>query len=40
MQTTQLYWGVIRGDARRAMKIGFRGIDVGGLGFAAAILLS
>lgn len=40
MQTVQVYWGTIRGDARRAMKIGFRCIDVGGLGFAAAILLS
>jgi 1,4-dihydroxy-2-naphthoate polyprenyltransferase len=40
MQARQLYWGVIRGDARRAMKIGMRCYDLGGLGFAAAILLS
>ena len=40
MQTAQLYWGVIRGDARRAMKIGMRCYDLGGLGFAAAILLT
>jgi 1,4-dihydroxy-2-naphthoate octaprenyltransferase len=40
MQTVQLYWGVVRGDARRAMKIGMRCYDVGGIGFAAAILLS
>jgi 1,4-dihydroxy-2-naphthoate polyprenyltransferase len=39
-QTVQVYWGTVRGDARRAMKIGFRSIDVGGLGFAAAIILS
>jgi 1,4-dihydroxy-2-naphthoate octaprenyltransferase len=39
-QTAQVYWGTIRGDARRAMKIGFRCIDLGGLGFAVAILLS
>jgi 1,4-dihydroxy-2-naphthoate octaprenyltransferase len=40
VQTVQVYWGVIRGDARRAMKIGMHSYDVGGLGFAAAILLS
>lgn len=40
MQTVQVYWGASRGDARRAMKIGFRCIDVGGLGFAVAIILS
>lgn len=39
-QTVQLYWGVIRGDPRRAMKIGMRCFDLGGLGFAAAILLT
>jgi 1,4-dihydroxy-2-naphthoate octaprenyltransferase len=40
VQAVQLYWGVIRGDARRAMKIGMRCYDLGGLGFAAAILLT
>ncbi|HEX3786188.1 MAG TPA: UbiA family prenyltransferase [Pseudonocardiaceae bacterium] len=40
MQTVQLYWGVIRGDARRAMKLGMRCYDLGGLGFACAILLT
>jgi 1,4-dihydroxy-2-naphthoate polyprenyltransferase len=40
MQARQLYWGAIRGDARRAMKIGMRCYDLGGLGFAAAILLT
>ncbi len=40
MQAAQVYWGTIRGDARRAMKIGFRCIDLGGVGFVAAILLS
>lgn len=40
MQARQLYWGVIRGDARKAMKIGMRCYDLGGIGFAAAILLS
>src|SRR5262249_11432579 len=39
-QAVQLYWGVLRGDARRAMKIGMRCYDLGGLGFAAAILLT
>jgi 1,4-dihydroxy-2-naphthoate octaprenyltransferase len=40
VQTVQLYWGVVRGDARRAMKVGMRCYDLGGLGFAAAILLT
>jgi 1,4-dihydroxy-2-naphthoate polyprenyltransferase len=40
MQALQAYWGVVRGDPRKAMKIGFRAVDVGGLGFALAILLS
>jgi 1,4-dihydroxy-2-naphthoate octaprenyltransferase len=39
-QALQLYWGAIRGDARRAMKIGMRCYDLGGLGFAVAILLT
>lgn len=39
-QAVQLYWGVVRGDARRAMGIGMRCYDLGGLGFAAAILLT
>jgi 1,4-dihydroxy-2-naphthoate polyprenyltransferase len=40
LNTVQIYHGVVRGEARRAMRIGFRCIDVGGLGLAAAILLS
>jgi 1,4-dihydroxy-2-naphthoate polyprenyltransferase len=40
MQTAQFYRGAIRGEARRAMRAGFRSIDAGGLGFAAAIILS
>lgn len=40
MQVVQLYWGVIRGDARRAMKIGMRCYDLGGIGFAVAILFT
>lgn len=40
LNTIQLYYGAIRGDARRAMRIGFRCIDVGGLGLATAILLA
>ncbi|MDQ2814426.1 MAG: UbiA family prenyltransferase, partial [Actinomycetota bacterium] len=40
LQTVQVYWGAIRGDARRAMKIGMRCFDAGGLGFVVAILLS
>lgn len=40
LSTVQVYRGAIRGEARQAMRIGFRCIDVGGLGFAAAILLS
>ena len=40
MSTLQVYRGAIRGDSRAAMRIGFRCIDLGGLGFAAAILLS
>jgi len=40
IQAAQVYWGVLRSDARRAMKIGIRCFDLGGLGFAVAILLS
>lgn len=36
----QAYHGAVRGDARRAMRIGMWCYDLGGLGFAAAILLS
>lgn len=39
-QVVQLRWGVLHGDARRAMGIGMRCYDLGGLGFAAAILLT
>lgn len=38
--TAQAYQGAIRGENRRAMRIGFRSVDLGGLGFAAAIFLS
>ncbi len=40
LSVLQVHRGVIRGDARGAMRLGFRCIDLGGLGFAAAILLS
>jgi 1,4-dihydroxy-2-naphthoate polyprenyltransferase len=40
LSTIQLYCGTVRGNARQAMRIGFRCIDVGGLGLAAAILVS
>jgi 1,4-dihydroxy-2-naphthoate polyprenyltransferase len=40
MHTAQVYLGAIRGEYRRAMRIGFRSVDLGGLGFAAAIILS
>lgn len=40
MHTAQAGIGAIRGESRRAMRIGFRSIDLGGLGFAAAILFS
>jgi 1,4-dihydroxy-2-naphthoate polyprenyltransferase len=40
MSTMQVYRGALRGEARLAMRVGFRCIDLGGLGFAAALLLS
>lgn len=40
LSAAQIYRGTIRCEARQAMRIGFRCIDAGGLGFAAAILLS
>lgn len=40
LATVQVQRGAIRGDARLAMRLGFRCIDLGGLGLAAAILVS
>lgn len=40
LATAQLYFGAIRKNAALAMWLGFRCIDAGGVGFAAAILLS
>lgn len=40
MQVAQLYVGVIRHEALRARMIGFFAIDVGSIGFAAAIVMS
>ncbi|MGK8524931.1 UbiA family prenyltransferase [Nocardia asteroides] len=40
MNVVQFYVGVIRKEALRARMIGFYAIDVGSIGFAAAILLS
>jgi 1,4-dihydroxy-2-naphthoate octaprenyltransferase len=40
LATAQMYFGAIRKNAAMAMWLGFRCIDAGGLGFAAAILLS
>ncbi|MGX1810648.1 UbiA family prenyltransferase [Nocardia sp. NPDC055321] len=40
MNVIQFYFGVLRGQALRARMIGFFAIDVGSIGFAAAIVLS
>ena len=40
LATAQMYKGAFRDDAYLAMWLGFRCIDAGGIGFAAAILLS
>ncbi|MFD4139611.1 UbiA family prenyltransferase [Streptomyces sp. NPDC058572] len=40
MQAVQHYQGIVKGHVRKAMKFGFRCIDVGMLGLTAAILLS
>jgi 1,4-dihydroxy-2-naphthoate octaprenyltransferase len=40
LQTVGIYLLAVRRDARLAMRIAFRCVDVGGLGFAAAIILS
>ena len=40
MHTAQVHAGLIGDESRRAMRIGFRSIDVGGLGLAVAILIS
>jgi 1,4-dihydroxy-2-naphthoate octaprenyltransferase len=40
LATAQMYFGAFRKNAALAMWLGFRCIDAGGIGFAAAILLS
>lgn len=39
-QTMQVHRGALRGDARAGMALGFRSVEMGGLGFALAILLT